>query len=70
MFKIADVVMINKIDIAEAVEFDRQTALHNIQQIAPQATILEVSARTGSGMDNWYELLILNCVRSRNLAVQ
>jgi hydrogenase nickel incorporation protein HypB len=50
-------VIINKIDIAEVVGFDRRTALHNIQQIAPQAQILEVSARTGVGMDKWYELL-------------
>jgi hydrogenase nickel incorporation protein HypB len=57
MFKIADVVIINKIDIAEVVGFDRRTALHNIQQIAPQAQILEVSARTGVGMNKWYELL-------------
>jgi hydrogenase nickel incorporation protein HypB len=66
MFKIADVVIISKIDIAEAVEFDRQTALHNIQQIAPQATILEVSARTGAGMDNWYELLNKSVATARH----
>ncbi|NKB18653.1 MAG: hydrogenase nickel incorporation protein HypB [Pseudanabaena sp. CRU_2_10] len=57
MFKIADVVIINKMDIAEAVDFDRDTALRNIQQIAPQAQILEVSARTGAGMEAWYSFL-------------
>jgi hydrogenase nickel incorporation protein HypB len=57
MFKIADVVIINKMDIAEAVGFDRDTALRNIQQIAPQAQILEVSARTGAGMEAWYSFL-------------
>ena len=57
MFKIADVVIISKMDIAGAVGFDRDTALVNIQQIAPQAQILEVSARTGAGMEAWYEFL-------------
>lgn len=57
MFKIADVVIINKIDIAEVVGFDRETALRNIQQIAPQSQILEVSALTGQGMAAWYDLL-------------
>ncbi len=57
MFKIADVVIINKIDIAAAVGFDRDTALRNIQQIAPQAQIIEVSARTGAGMEVWYKFL-------------
>ncbi len=57
MFKIADVVIINKIDVAEVVGFDRETALRNIQQIAPQAQILKVSARSGEGMDAWYSYL-------------
>lgn len=57
MFKIADVVIINKIDITEVVGFDRETALRNIRQIAPQAKILEVSARSGDGMGAWYGFL-------------
>lgn len=57
MFKTADIVLISKIDLAEAVEFNRELALQNIRQIAPQAKILEVSAKTGEGMENWCELL-------------
>jgi hydrogenase nickel incorporation protein HypB len=57
MFKSADVVIVNKIDIAEAVEFDRDQALTNIQKIAPEAIIFEVSARTSVGMEAWYEYL-------------
>lgn len=57
MFKTADVVVINKIDLAEAVEFDRKTAIANIQSIAPQAPILEVSATKGQGMERWYAYL-------------
>ncbi|MGK7873139.1 MAG: hydrogenase nickel incorporation protein HypB [Xenococcaceae cyanobacterium] len=57
MFKSADVVIVNKIDIAEVVGFEREKALINIQRIAPQATIFEVSARTGAGMEAWYAYL-------------
>ncbi len=57
MFKSADVVIINKIDIAEAVGFERDKALTNIKRVAPQATIFEVSARTGGGMEAWYAYL-------------
>jgi hydrogenase nickel incorporation protein HypB len=57
MFKTADIVLISKIDLAEVVEFNRELALHNISQIAPQAMILEVSAKTGVGMEDWCELL-------------
>ena len=57
MFKSADVVIVNKIDIAEAVEFKRDEALANIQKVAPQAIIFEVSARKGTGMEAWYGYL-------------
>ena len=57
MFKTADVVLVNKMDIAEAAGFDRATALDNIRRIAPQATVFEVSARTGLGMEQWYACL-------------
>jgi hydrogenase nickel incorporation protein HypB len=56
-FKAAHVAIVNKIDIAEAVGFDREIALNNIRKIAPQATIFETSARTGTGMEAWYEYL-------------
>lgn len=57
LFKSADVVIINKIDIAEAVEFNQKLALKNIHQIAPQAKIFMVSSRKGNGMNNWYHYL-------------
>ena len=57
MFKTADVIVVNKIDIAEAVGFDREAALANIRRIAPDAAILEVSSRTGQGMSRWYTYL-------------
>jgi hydrogenase nickel incorporation protein HypB len=60
MFKSADVVIINKIDISEAVGFEREIAITNIQKIAPEATIFEVSARTSSGMEVWYDYLEKN----------
>jgi hydrogenase nickel incorporation protein HypB len=58
MFKSADVVIINKMDLADAVEFDRATALHNIQHLAPQARIFELAAKTGLGMAQWCDFLV------------
>lgn len=57
MFKSAQVVIVSKIDLAEAVEFDREKALSNIRKIAPQALIFEVSSRKGQGMSEWYGYL-------------
>jgi len=52
IFKSAQIVIINKIDLAQAVEFDRDIAIANIQKIAPQAQIFEISAKTGQGVDS------------------
>lgn len=57
LFKTADVVVLNKMDIAEAVGFDRDLAVENIKKIAPQATIIELSARSGKGLETWYQYL-------------
>jgi hydrogenase nickel incorporation protein HypB len=53
-FQSAQVVVLSKMDMAEAAGFDRETALANIRRVAPHAKIFEVSARTGSGMEHWY----------------
>jgi hydrogenase nickel incorporation protein HypB len=57
IFKTADVIIVTKIDLAEAVEWDRKAALQNIHLVASQALVLEVSARTGAGLEGWYGYL-------------
>lgn len=57
IFQNADVVLLNKIDLADAAGFHRALALDNLRAAAPGATILEVSARTGAGMAAWYDRL-------------
>ena len=57
MFQSADVVIISKIDLAQACNYDRQTALANIRRVAPKARVLETSAKTGQGMDAWREFV-------------
>lgn len=57
MFKRADLVLITKIDLAEVLGFDRALALENLRLVAPQAQVLEVSARSGAGLEAWYRYL-------------
>ncbi len=57
IFREADLVLVTKTDLAAAVGFDRDAALANIRQVAPRAAILEVSAKTGAGLDAWYRWL-------------
>ena len=58
MFKLADVVLLTKIDLAEAAGFDRVPALENIKGVAPQAELIELSARSGDGLNRWYRFLL------------
>jgi hydrogenase nickel incorporation protein HypB len=57
IFKSAHVVLLTKIDVSDALGFDRAAAVENIRQIAPQAQIIQLSARTGEGFGAWVELL-------------
>lgn len=58
IFRNANVVIISKVDIAEAVGADMDTLRANVKAAAPRAIMLEVSARTGAGMNAWYDLLL------------
>jgi hydrogenase nickel incorporation protein HypB len=57
MFKTADVVLISKVDVTEAVGCDLDLAIDNIRRVAPQASLFQVSARTGTGLADWYQYL-------------
>jgi hydrogenase nickel incorporation protein HypB len=58
MFQSANVVVISKIDLAQACGYDRGTALANIRRVVPQARVFETSAKTGEGLDAWRAFLL------------
>lgn len=57
IFLKADAVVLNKTDLAAAVEFQRETGLRNIADAAPKARVFETSARTGDGLPAWCDYL-------------
>jgi hydrogenase nickel incorporation protein HypB len=57
IFKSAHVVLLTKIDVAAVLGFDRAAAAENVRRIAPQARLIELSARSGEGIEQWYDLL-------------
>jgi hydrogenase nickel incorporation protein HypB len=57
IFKSAHVVLLTKIDVAGVLGFDRKAAAENVKRIAPQARLIELSARSGEGLQEWYDLL-------------
>jgi len=57
IFNTADVAAITKMDLASAVDFNRDLAVTNIQRVRPGMKILELSSKTGQGMDALLEFL-------------
>jgi hydrogenase nickel incorporation protein HypB len=52
-----DVVVINKMDIAEAVECDIELLKRNIHEVRPGARIFKTSAKKGAGLGEWLGFL-------------
>jgi hydrogenase nickel incorporation protein HypB len=57
MFRAAEVLILNKLDLLPHVDFDIAHAIENARAINPELTILSLSARTGEGMEGWYDWL-------------
>jgi len=57
IFDTADVALITKIDLAEAVQFNRDEAVASIRSIQPKVPVIEVSCRIPSGISNWLNWL-------------
>jgi hydrogenase nickel incorporation protein HypB len=57
IFNSADVAVITKIDLAAAVEFDAGAANRNIQAVRPGMAILDVSVKSGAGLDGFLDFL-------------
>jgi len=57
IFNSADLAIITKMDLADAVEFDRETACRNIQAVRPGMEVLALSSKDGTGMDAYLERL-------------
>jgi hydrogenase nickel incorporation protein HypB len=57
IFNSADVALITKIDLAEAVEFDALAASRSIQSVRPGMTVLNVSVKSGAGVREFLGLL-------------
>jgi hydrogenase nickel incorporation protein HypB len=57
IFHSADLAILTKADLAEAVEFDWETTARNIESVRPGMSVMRVSAKTGTGMSEWLQFL-------------
>ncbi len=57
MFRAADLLLINKVDLLPHLEFDLQACLTAARQVNPGLEILQLSAHSGAGLSGWYDWL-------------
>ena len=53
MFRSVQVVVINKMDLAPYLDFDMELFRANLEKVNPRVKVIEVSAKTGEGIDEW-----------------
>jgi hydrogenase nickel incorporation protein HypB len=53
MFRAVEVVVVNKVDLLPHLDFDLGTFLSNLRSVNPAARVIQASARTGEGVDEW-----------------
>ena len=57
IFSTADVAVVTKVDMAEAAGCDLAALRENIDRVRPGMPILELSSKSGAGMDEWLRLV-------------
>lgn len=57
MFRAADLMILNKIDLLPHVDFDAEACIGYARRTNPDIEVLQLSATTGEGLDGWYDWL-------------
>ena len=57
MFQVADVAILNKIDLLPYLDLDVREAVGNMKKVHPGLTVFELSAKTEAGLDPWVQWL-------------
>lgn len=55
MFAVADLILLNKVDLMPHLDFDIALAVENMRKVNPSVKVLEVSARSGAGLNRWID---------------
>ena len=58
MFRTCELVLVNKVDLLPHLDYDLDRFLHNLDKVNPGVEHMEVSARTGQGVDAWRDWLV------------
>ncbi|MBD1916754.1 MULTISPECIES: hydrogenase nickel incorporation protein HypB [Cyanophyceae] len=55
MFQEADCLLITKVDLAPYLDVNIEQIAANVRQMNPHCTIISVSAKTGEGLEEWFD---------------
>ena len=65
MFRAASLMLLNKIDLLPHLDYDVETALAFARRVNPAIRVIELSATSGEGMDEWLAFLHEGVARAR-----
>jgi len=57
IFSTADLIIVNKIDIAQAVNADADKMVNDARTINPRIGVLKISLKTGEGFEDWIDFV-------------
>ncbi len=57
MFRAASVMLLNKVDLLPYLNYDVGAAIAHARRVNPHIRVIQVSATTGAGMDEWLQFL-------------
>jgi hydrogenase nickel incorporation protein HypB len=63
MFRSAELVLINKVDLLPHLDFDLPRFLRHLDEVNPGVPRMLISARTGQGVEEWYAWLLRRDLR-------
>ncbi len=70
MFRAAQVMLLNKIDLLPHVDFNVAAVIENARLVNPGIEIIQLSARSGAGLDKWYGWIRRQAASPAALAVE
>ena len=65
MFRVSDLLLLNKIDLLGHVDFDPERFRANLASVNADLPVIELSARTGAGCERWFDWLVSEVARQR-----
>jgi hydrogenase nickel incorporation protein HypB len=68
MFQAADCLLITKTDLAPYLDVDINRIAANVRQMNPHVTIIAVSAKTGEGLEAWFNWIRAEVARKQQAA--